>query len=74
MKYCFPPQRLVIDACAELAKEIALPKVQPSPPNAMSRWLTQGNAGDKTKDQVKEQNILFVVGYVFGDDCLCPRG
>jgi DNA cross-link repair 1A protein len=59
-QYTFPPQPLVISACAELAKRIAEGKTHDPAAPKMDSWLASGTAKGKQKAQAKR--ILMVVG------------
>ncbi|KAK0446859.1 DNA cross-link repair protein pso2/snm1 [Armillaria borealis] len=59
-KYTFPPQPLVISACAELAKRIAGGSVVKDKDARMDVWLNA--APPKTKGKQKSDRILMVVG------------
>ncbi|KAJ3863527.1 DNA cross-link repair protein pso2/snm1 [Lentinula novae-zelandiae] len=65
-KYTFPPQPLVISACAELAKRIQHGDslLYPAQPGTMSAWVTTSNADvkGKQKDTAKANNVLMIVG------------
>ncbi|KAK0239030.1 DNA cross-link repair protein pso2/snm1 [Armillaria nabsnona] len=59
-KYTFPPQPLVISACAELAKRIAGGSVVKDKDARMDVWLNA--APPKAKGKQKSDRILMVVG------------
>ncbi|KAK0202728.1 DNA repair metallo-beta-lactamase-domain-containing protein [Desarmillaria ectypa] len=59
-KYTFPPQPLVISACAELAKRIAGGSVVKDKGPRMDVWLNA--APSKEKGKQKSDRILIVVG------------
>ncbi|KAJ8094486.1 DNA cross-link repair protein PSO2/SNM1 [Marasmius tenuissimus] len=63
-KYTFPPQPLVISACAELAARIAenRPLSDQKSSFAMTSWLAPA-AKEKEKQKEMKENILMVVGY-----------
>ncbi|KAJ4474558.1 DNA repair metallo-beta-lactamase-domain-containing protein [Lentinula lateritia] len=66
-KYTFPPQPLVISACAELAKRIQHGDslLYPAQPGTMSAWVTTTSNADvkgKQKDTAKANNVLMIVG------------
>ncbi|KAH9851916.1 DRMBL-domain-containing protein [Lenzites betulinus] len=69
-KYCFPPQPLVISACAELAKRLvqgrAVEDVDEGEkkPQTMAGWFTRQDKGDKGKGKATSGpgKILIVVG------------
>ncbi|EIW58533.1 DRMBL-domain-containing protein [Trametes versicolor FP-101664 SS1] len=72
-KYCFPPQPLVISACAELAKRLvqgrAVEDVDPgeTKPRTVTGWFTRKDkGGDKGKEKDKAASaptkVLVVVG------------
>ncbi|KAG7093991.1 hypothetical protein E1B28_007621 [Marasmius oreades] len=66
-RYTFPPQPLVISACAELAKRIAenRPLNDPKSTSAMSNWLSSSSSSglrEKEKGIEAKANILMVVG------------
>ncbi|RDB23954.1 DNA cross-link repair protein pso2/snm1 [Hypsizygus marmoreus] len=56
-KYMFPPQPLVISACAELARRLVSGQ-SVNEQNAMNTWVNGNSTGKKTKPE----NILVVVG------------
>ncbi|KAK1228471.1 DNA cross-link repair protein PSO2/SNM1 [Marasmius sp. AFHP31] len=62
-KYTFPPQPLVISACAELAARIAenRPLSDQKSSFAMTSWLAPA-AKEKEKQKETKENILMVVG------------
>ncbi|KAJ7105479.1 DNA cross-link repair protein pso2/snm1 [Mycena crocata] len=60
-KYTFPPQPLVISACAELAKRIAAGKTHDSVPK-MDSWITSVPGDSKGKQKAQPERILMVVG------------
>ncbi|KAJ7509864.1 DNA repair metallo-beta-lactamase-domain-containing protein [Mycena galericulata] len=61
-KYTFPPQPLVISACAELAKRIADGNTQDNSVAKMNSWFTSGPSDPKGKDKARPERILMVVG------------
>ncbi|RDX51252.1 DRMBL-domain-containing protein [Lentinus brumalis] len=69
-KYCFPPQPLVISACAELAKRLVQGKsVEEAPsgdgkPRTMAGWFTRVEKSDNGKEKATAapEKILVVVG------------
>ncbi|KAI1791850.1 DRMBL-domain-containing protein [Ganoderma leucocontextum] len=70
-KYCFPPQPLVISACAELAKRLVLGRSSDDAtagdgkPRTMTGWFTRVEKSDKGKEKEKanaSDKILVVVG------------
>ncbi|KAH9944972.1 DRMBL-domain-containing protein [Epithele typhae] len=69
-KYCFPPQPLVISACAELSARLVRgvgAEVQPTndgKPRTMTGWFTRMDKGDKGKEKQTDlsQRTLVVVG------------
>ncbi|PIL24631.1 hypothetical protein GSI_12515 [Ganoderma sinense ZZ0214-1] len=71
-KYCFPPQPLVISACAELAKRLALGRsgddgaAGDAKPRTMTGWFARVEKNDKGKEKEKtngsSDKILVVVG------------
>ncbi|KAF7356369.1 DNA cross-link repair protein PSO2/SNM1 [Mycena venus] len=71
-KYTFPPQPLVISACAELAKRIKEGRVHDNSGPKMDSWLSSASAspsasvhggGDpKGKQKAQPERILMVVG------------
>ncbi|KIK61667.1 hypothetical protein GYMLUDRAFT_166045 [Collybiopsis luxurians FD-317 M1] len=63
-KYTFPPQPMVISACAELAKRIqeddsSLGQAQPG---TMGAWVTTTRPNSNTKGKQKAGGVLMVVG------------
>ncbi|KAF5355291.1 hypothetical protein D9758_006106 [Tetrapyrgos nigripes] len=62
-KYTFPPQPLVISACAELAKRIASgSSLDDQKSNSMSSWITTAPRESKGKEKAKSDKVLMVVG------------
>ncbi|KAJ7682653.1 DNA cross-link repair protein pso2/snm1 [Mycena polygramma] len=63
-KYSFPPQPLVISACAELAKRVVDGKVQNNSAPKMNAWLKPPSISDdlKGKQKARPERILMVVG------------
>ncbi len=69
-QYCFPPQPLVISACAELAKRLVQGKsVEEAPsgdgkPRTMAGWFTRVEKSDNGKEKATAapEKILVVVG------------
>ena len=71
-QYCFPPQPLVISACAELAKRLVLGRsgeddtAGDAKPRTMAGWFTRVEKSDKGKEKEKadrpSNKILVVVG------------
>ncbi|KAM5536570.1 hypothetical protein V8D89_009665 [Ganoderma adspersum] len=71
-KYCFPPQPLVISACAELAKRLVLGRsaeegaAGDAKPRTMAGWFARVEKSDKGKEKEKangpSNKILVVVG------------
>ncbi|KAJ7777463.1 DNA cross-link repair protein pso2/snm1 [Mycena metata] len=62
-KYTFPPQPLVISACAELAKHITEGRSLGGAAAKMDSWLATAASGDaKGKQKVQSERILMVVG------------
>jgi DNA cross-link repair 1A protein len=73
-QYCFPPQPLVISACAELARRIVrgndvqgqatdLDEKPVKHKGLMTSWMTVSERGkEKVKDETKDERILVVVG------------
>ncbi|KAJ3798933.1 DNA cross-link repair protein pso2/snm1 [Lentinula aff. detonsa] len=67
-KYTFPPQPLVISACAELAKRIqhGEPLSNSAQSGTMNAWVTttkhNTDIKGKQKEKTKSKNILMVVG------------
>ncbi|KAI0675859.1 DRMBL-domain-containing protein [Trametes maxima] len=72
-KYCFPPQPLVISACAELAKRLVLGHADSAEeegdekkPRTMTGWFTRLDKGDKGKEKAKASSspdkVLVVIG------------
>ncbi|KAH8832957.1 DRMBL-domain-containing protein [Flagelloscypha sp. PMI_526] len=63
-KYTFPPQPLVIDACADLAQKINAGCKAPSTPAASSiaSWAGQAQPATPKPDLTKHERVLFVVG------------
>ncbi|KAJ6519118.1 DNA cross-link repair protein pso2/snm1 [Mycena sanguinolenta] len=61
-KYTFPPQPLVISACAELAKRIAAGKTHDPAALKMDSWLASGLNDPKGKQKAQPERILMVVG------------
>ncbi|KAF7370359.1 DNA cross-link repair protein PSO2/SNM1 [Mycena sanguinolenta] len=61
-KYTFPPQPLVISACAELAKRIAAGKTHDPAAPKMDSWLASGPSDVKGKQKAQAERILMVVG------------
>ncbi|KAJ6539486.1 DNA repair metallo-beta-lactamase-domain-containing protein [Mycena capillaripes] len=61
-KYTFPPQPLVISACAELAKRVAEGKPNNSAAPQMNSWLASGYGDPKGKQKARPERILMVVG------------
>ncbi|KAJ7117736.1 DNA repair metallo-beta-lactamase-domain-containing protein [Mycena epipterygia] len=61
-KYTFPPQPLVISACAELAKRIAAGKTHDSAAPKMDAWVTSVSRDLKGKQKAQPDRILMVVG------------
>ncbi|KAJ7491886.1 DNA cross-link repair protein pso2/snm1 [Mycena latifolia] len=61
-KYTFPPQPLVISACAELAKRVVAGKTHESTAPKMDSWLTSAPSDPKGKQKVRPERILMVVG------------
>ncbi|KAF9047192.1 DRMBL-domain-containing protein [Hymenopellis radicata] len=59
-KYTFPPQPLVISACAELAKRIATGTPIKDNSSTMATWLK--SVPQDTKGKQKSERILMVVG------------
>lgn len=63
MKYTFPPQPLVISACAEVAKRAVCGQSCDDTKSTMFSWMS--TAGNGSKGKAKEQSrTLVVVGYV----------
>ncbi|KAJ7035614.1 DNA cross-link repair protein pso2/snm1 [Mycena alexandri] len=63
LKYTFPPQPLVISACAELAKHIAAGKSLGGAAPKMDSWLATAPSIDtKGKHKAQTERILMVVG------------
>ncbi|THU92728.1 DRMBL-domain-containing protein [Dendrothele bispora CBS 962.96] len=61
-RYTFPPQPLVISACADLAKRIASgSSLDEKKPNSMTSWITTSRES-KEKEKAKPGRILMVVG------------
>ncbi|KAJ7091501.1 DNA cross-link repair protein pso2/snm1 [Mycena belliarum] len=60
-KYTFPPQPLVISACAELAKRIAAGKTHDGGAPKVDSWLTPA-VDPKGKQKARPERILMVVG------------
>ncbi|TFK26193.1 DRMBL-domain-containing protein [Coprinopsis marcescibilis] len=58
-KYTFPPQALVISACANLAKRLAVDAPIHESSNAISSWFTSSSKG---KGKAADKPTLFVVG------------
>ncbi|KAF8587931.1 DRMBL-domain-containing protein [Ramaria rubella] len=74
-KYCFPPQPLVISACAELARRIVQGNASDETNTQSHRgvlrdWVQASNKGkEKAKENSKEQRTLVVVGtYTIGKE------
>ncbi|KAJ6486385.1 DNA cross-link repair protein pso2/snm1 [Mycena vitilis] len=63
-KYSFPPQPLVISACAELAKRVIDGKVHNDSAPKMNAWLKPPSVADdpKGKQKARPERILMVVG------------
>ncbi|RPD53376.1 DRMBL-domain-containing protein [Lentinus tigrinus ALCF2SS1-7] len=69
-KYCFPPQPLVITACADLAKRLVQGKSMEEAlsgdvkPRTMAGWFTRVEKSDKDKEKTSAvpEKILVVVG------------
>ncbi|KAJ7267384.1 DNA cross-link repair protein pso2/snm1 [Mycena rebaudengoi] len=61
-KYSFPPQPLVIAACAELAKRVAAGKTHDSAAPRMDSWVTSAPSDPKGKQKAQPERILMVVG------------
>ncbi len=61
-KYTFPPQPLVISACAELARRIAIGAPIKDNSSTMTTWLN--SAPQDVKGKRKTERILMVVGCV----------
>ncbi|KAF8216817.1 DRMBL-domain-containing protein [Mycena galopus ATCC 62051] len=61
-KYTFPPQPLVISACAEFAKRIASGKTHDPAAHKMDSWLTSVACDPKGKQKAQPERILMVVG------------
>ncbi|KAJ7781839.1 DNA cross-link repair protein pso2/snm1 [Mycena maculata] len=61
-KYSFPPQPLVISACAEFAKRIADGKMNDSAAPTMDSWVTAVPSDPKGKQKARPERILMVVG------------
>ncbi|KAF8916214.1 DNA repair metallo-beta-lactamase-domain-containing protein [Mucidula mucida] len=59
-KYTFPPQPLVISACAELARRIAIGAPIKDNSSTMTTWLN--SAPQDVKGKRKTERILMVVG------------
>ncbi|KAG6906251.1 hypothetical protein DXG01_014969 [Tephrocybe rancida] len=57
-KYTFPPQPLVISACAELARRLVAGEPLEHTSTAIDNWATSSNAGK----QQKSEKMLVVVG------------
>jgi len=66
-KYTFPPQPLVISACADLAKRIS-DGASITKKSGVDAWLIKNNA--KQSKAVDNLRTLFVVGYVFNLDLI----
>ncbi|KIJ61948.1 hypothetical protein HYDPIDRAFT_176722 [Hydnomerulius pinastri MD-312] len=67
-KYIFPPQPLVISACAELARRLVAGEVI-SPPDAsgkrnstMDSWMNPSTSGEGKGRQTPQERILVIVG------------
>ncbi|KAJ6620554.1 DNA repair metallo-beta-lactamase-domain-containing protein [Mycena sp. CBHHK59/15] len=61
-KYTFPPQPLVIAACAELAKRVAAGKTHDAAAPRMDAWVTSAPSDSKGKQKAQPERILMVVG------------
>lgn len=59
-KYTFPPQPLVISACAEVARRAVCGQLVEDKKSTMFSWMTSESKG-KEKEQPKS---LVVVGFV----------
>ncbi|KIJ55732.1 hypothetical protein M422DRAFT_57998 [Sphaerobolus stellatus SS14] len=73
-KYCFPPQPLVISACAELARRLvesgSATNAKDSGNKSLSGWLSRSDKGKERADQnIKPEKVLVVVGtYTIGKE------
>jgi len=64
-QYTFPPQPLVISACAELVKRVINEEGTQENPSGMLSWIAPLNNKGKGKETEKNKmKSLIVVGYV----------
>jgi DNA cross-link repair 1A protein len=66
LQYTFPPQTLVISACAELAKRIVSGQSTTDVAGGKTRTVDSFmSVQDKSSEKKKEGKILVIVGYIF---------
>ncbi|KAK7025050.1 DNA cross-link repair protein PSO2/SNM1 [Favolaschia claudopus] len=61
-KYTFPPQPLVISACAEFAKRMIDGRSTGPPAPKVDAWLATSSSDSKGKQKAHSERILIVVG------------
>jgi len=61
-QYTFPPQPLVISACAELARRLISGQFVDGSTHTMDTWMTSPQVDTSGKRKAKSERMLFVVG------------
>ncbi|KAF9461242.1 DNA repair metallo-beta-lactamase-domain-containing protein [Collybia nuda] len=61
-KYSFPPQPLVVSACAELARRLSIGQSHQSTSTVDSWFTTNDRASEESKPKPRTLKLLFIVG------------